>query len=98
MNMKISRVRKVPQFPRQKGLGIRSFFQLLIGIILWVFMIILFAIGAWAMWFGASLSYVIRKPKNIVPWWFSWMCTFLLFPFTAVVILIAALVKMFRIK
>ena len=98
MNMKISRVRKVPQFPRPKGLSIGSFFQLLIGIVLWVFMLILFAIGGWAMWFGLSFSYLMRKPRNVVPWWFSWMCMLLLFPFTVLVILIVAMIKMFRAK
>jgi hypothetical protein len=98
MNMKISRVRKVPQFPHQKGTGIAAFFQLLIGIFLWIMMILLFAIGAWALWFGRSLSYLLGKQQNIVPWWFSWMCVFLLFPITAITILITGFAKMIQTK
>ncbi len=98
MNMKISRVRKAPQFPHQKGFSITGFFQLLIGIFIWIIMIILFAIGSWAIWFGKSSSYLIGKSHNIVPWWFSWMCVFLLFPFTALVILVAEFAKIVNTK
>jgi hypothetical protein len=100
MTSKISRVRKVPQFPHQKGIGIAAFFQLIIGILLWIFAILLFAIGAWAAWFGMSLSYLFGKTHNIIPWWFSWMCVLLVFPlpFTALVVLIAEFAKILNKK
>ncbi len=93
MNMKISRVRRVPHFPHPKGNGISAFFQLLLGIIIWIIAIVLFAIGAWATWFGRSFSYLLGKSQNLVPWWFSWLCTILVFPFTALVILVAEFAK-----
>lgn len=96
MNIKISRVRKVPQFPHSKGSGIAAFFQLFIGIILWIAMLILFAIGAWAAWFGRSLSSLLGKPLNVVPWWFSWGLTLIVFPVTVLVILIAEFTKIIQ--
>jgi hypothetical protein len=98
--MKISRVRKAPRFPHQKGISISSFFQLLIGIFIWILMIILFVIGAWAAWFGRSLSYLLGKNRNVVPWWFSWMCILLVFPIPIItlVILVAEFAKIVNTK
>lgn len=95
MTFKVSRVRKVPTFPHQRGNGFTAFFQLLGGILVWIFLLLIFAITAWAQWFGLSLSYLLGKTHNVVPWWFSWMCVLLVFPlpFTALVILVAEFAK-----
>ncbi len=100
MTFKISRVRKVPAFPHQRGDGIAAFFQLFLGILIWIFLLLIFAITAWAQWFGTSLSYLFGKKQNVVPWWFSWMCVLLVFPlpFTALVILVAEFAKIVNAK
>ena len=101
MTVKISRVRKsnkVPKFPKLKGRGFANILQLIIGILLWIGLLIIFAITAWSLWFNTSLASLMGKKPNTFPWWFGVLCTIFIFPFTLFIILIAFMVKVIEGK
>lgn len=101
MNVKVSRIRrvnKIPKFPHPKGEGLSYIFQLIFGILLWIILIIFFAITAWALWFNSSLAYLFSKPNNTFPWWFGLLCTIFVFPLTLFVNLLAFVVKIINHK
>lgn len=89
---KYNRVRPVSAPHASQG-GLVGFFQLILGLLLWIVMLIVFAIGAYATWFAGSLAYLLHRHITAVPWWFALGCTLLLFPATLIVIAIAAIAK-----
>lgn len=80
-----------PAFPeRPKGKG---FFSAILGIFFWIFLLLFFAIGLYAAFFGQSLVNILRRisPRiYFVPFWFSLLMTIFFFPITLIVILISA--------
>ncbi|MBT3348742.1 hypothetical protein HN954_03785 [bacterium] len=95
MEPKFSRVRKIPAFPHKTSSGIFGVFQFLIGLVIWIGLLILFAIGLWSWWFSRSIVRIFKFRNLKIPWWFGWLCTIFVFPATVVVILIAELKKIF---
>ena len=92
--MKISKVKRVQDFHAPKGAG---FFEKLIAFIVWGLFAIFTLVILYMHFFGRSLAQILgyfgaKNPQ--VPFWFSLVMTLFFFPFTLIIILIAALGKM----
>lgn len=97
MNAKYNRVRPVaPVPPHASQGGLVGFFQLVVSLLIWLVMMVVFAIGAYSVWFTSSLAHLFHRPIKIIPWWFALGCTLLIFPVTLIVIAVSAIVKILQ--
>ncbi len=92
MNVKVSKVRKIPQFPKATGNGLSNIFQLIIGILIWIGLIITFLVVSWALYFNSSLASLLRKPASCIPLYLGIICTIFLFPVTVFIILLSFII------
>ena len=77
-------------------LGVWQFF---IGILIWIFFIIIAGITIYAHWFTQALENILRlifSRDFQIPLSFSVLCTIFLFPLTLLVLLINALIVIVR--
>jgi len=93
-----------PNFPTFKQFHnhsnpIIAFFQTIIGIFIWIFLIIAFLIFLYTNWFTISLIYILNliKPKPYqIPFLFSLLIVIFFFPITLLIILIGTFIKIIK--
>jgi len=75
--------------------------QFIVGILIWMAFILITAITIYAHWFTQALQNIISLFTNkpvYIPLSLAIVCTIFLFPLTLIVILISALITIFRGK
>jgi len=95
----VRRVRR-PEY-NEKAPFLVGVWQFIMGTFLWILFIVIAGITIYSQWFSNALVSILRLFKNqnyYIPGWFSMIATIFFFPVTLVVILISALVTIFRGK
>ena len=73
--------------------------QFIVGIFIWIAFIVIAGITIYAHWFTQAVQNILSlfSPRNFhIPLSFAIVCTIFLFPLTILVILISALITIFR--
>ena len=87
-----------PEYSKKKG-GIEGVFSFIVAILFWILLIIVSVVALYTNWFTKSLTYLLRLVSSQhyhIPFWFSLIFVFFLFPVTLVVVLLSTFIKIIR--